>query len=197
MLHKHMLFLNNLKLYGLIGILMCSVCGGCTHMPASDSSQYNRDEIARLTHADFNAETAAMRKALKPTYAKYGAPHAYIRGNMSTVLDNPQSQIFGMGEFHAKLKLPDRAYWQMGGTNLYNLDTPIPTVHLIYDVKELPTRTKEYKAIGSLSKRGKTFTVFEHKADEHVVVTVYRTEDVYPSVHLQSLMISRAGSSGL
>jgi hypothetical protein len=166
-------------------------------MPSNDSSQYNRDEIARLTHADFKAETAAMRKALKPTYAKYGAPHAYIRGNMSTVFDNPQSQIFGTGDFHAKLKLPDKAYWQISGTNLYNLETPIPTVHLIYDVKELPVLAKKHAAIGSLSKRGATFTVFEHKAQEHIVVTVYKTEDVYPSVHLQSLMISRAGSSGL
>lgn len=165
-----------------------AVLGGCATVPeAAFDTSFSRSEIAALTAHDFDLDPDAAARALRPTYKKYGAPHAYVSGFMSSVNDPTLSRLYGSGQMRAKLRRDDHTFWQINGQGLSGHLTPIKTAHLVYDVAEIGSLEDVLSSVGTLSKRAQVFTIFERHVDGQIVVTLHRTDDLPQSSVMQTL----------
>ncbi len=165
-----------------------SFCACASTPPQNFENEYSRNEIAMLTAQAFDVGTNPAAKALKPVYKKYGAPQAYITGNMSTTHDNAYSRLYGSGDLRVKRRLPEHRFWQIEGEELYQLDMPIPTVHLVYEIAQLDDLKNKLTSIGQLSKHDETFTIFERRVAEQIIITVHRSKDIPKNAILSSLL---------
>lgn len=138
-------------------------------------AQYSDTEIAKMTSKHFDVLEADAKAALKPTFAKYGAPHAYIDGLMSSV-DMPQSNhLYGSGNFRTKLSLDAHTFWQINGDNLTGHLSPVKTAHLVYEAMRLDPLSEQLEFTETLSKRGQKFIVFERRMGNDIVITIHKS----------------------
>lgn len=152
-----------------------AVACATTH-PQTFESQYSDTEIAKMTSEHFDVLEADTKAALKPAFAKYGAPHAYIDGLMSSV-DVPQSNhLYGSGNFKTKLSLDAHTFWKINGDNLTGHLSPVKTAHLVYETMRLDPLSEQLEFTETLSKRGQKFTFFERKIGHDIVITIHKSD---------------------
>ena len=171
-------------------IILCltlSFLSACKTAPELFDTSFNRTEIANFTSVDFDIEMDAAEQALKPTYKKYGAPHAYVFGHMSSVFDPNLSRLYGSGEIRTKLQQNTHTFWAINGDALSEHYNPIKTAHLIYDINDFEDVTNIFNSIGTLTNRGQVFTIFERKYGEKIIVTLHKTDDLPKDTHFNSL----------
>ena len=161
----------------IVGLSFSFLTACASTVPVYDD-RYSVVQIADLMAQDFDTESVLLKRALKPTFEKYGSPQAYISGNMSGVYGAKTSRLYGSGISQFKTALPSDVFWQVDGQNLETLLSPIETVHLVY--RKALIRDKEAKLlkIGELNKRGHIFTVFERLSGNEIVVTVNLSQDL-------------------
>jgi len=148
--------------------------------------RYSNAEITEMTSNHFNVATADARVALKPAFKKYGAPHGYIDGMMSSV-DNPNANhLYGSGHFKTKLRLKEHTFWRVEGENLTGHLAPVKTAHLVYQARRLDPLSNTLKFSETLTRRGQTFTVFERKIGDEIVITFHKSNDL-PKTTLESV----------
>lgn len=169
-----------------IAIIALSL-GACASAPATFDRRFNPAELAAFTARDFALDTDAAERALRPTIKKHGAPHAYIFGYMSSVDEPAIHRLYGSGAVRSKTRLDSHTFWTIDGQGLTGNFSPIRTAHLVYDIDRLDTLTETLSAIGSVSRRGSVFTVFERKVDGQIVVTLHRTGDLAEKSALEIL----------
>ncbi|MGB0907347.1 MAG: EipA family protein [Maricaulaceae bacterium] len=169
-------------LLSVVGLAACAT-------PNNDvyDETFSRSEIASFSATYFDINEAAAARALKPTYKKYGAPHAYISGHMSSVDDVTLSRLYGSGEVRAKLRLPKHTFWKINGDDLQNHFEPIKTAHLVYETARLEDLPERLTHIGNLTKRGQVFTIFERVVDDQIVITLHRSNDLPERAKLNDL----------
>ena len=156
--------------------LLLTACA--TTNDAVFEGQYSGSEIAEMTSEHFDVLEADARAALKPAFKKYGAPHAYIDGLMSSV-DMPKSNhLYGSGNFKTKVSLDAHTFWRINGDNLAGHLAPVKTAHLVYEAMRLDPLSKELKFTETLTKRGQKFTVFERKVDNDIVITIHKSDEL-------------------
>ncbi len=109
---------------------------------------------------------------------------------MSTTYNNEYSRLFGIGSLHVKRRLPEQLFWQIDGKGLYDLDEPISTVHLVYEVAQIDNLQQKLQSMGQLSKKGEVFTIFERRVADQIVITINRAIDFPQSAILLSLLFS-------
>lgn len=159
----------------------------CASSPKSFDETFSRSEIAHMTSGYFDLDSDAAVRALKPTYQKYGAPHIYVSGLMSAVVDDTIERLHGTGQTARKLALPDTVYWAIQGKGLPTQTRPIKTAHLIYNKVEIEDIENALSSIGKLSRRGQVFTVFERETDGQIVVTLNLTDDLGETAELETV----------
>ncbi len=161
----------------------------CASSPPVFDETFSSSEIAAMTSEYFNLDTRAAGLALKPTYAKYGAPHIFISGNMSAA-DDQSNRLHGVGQSAAKLEASESVYWLVTGEDLPAQSRVIKTAHLIYDKVKIESLEDVLSSVGSLSRRGQIFTVFEREADGQIVVTLHLTDDLPKNASLDTIQFS-------
>jgi len=140
--------------------------------------QYSDKEIAAMTAAHFNVLEDDAKVALKPAFKKYGRPHAYIDGLMSSVDEPNIDHLYGSGHFKTKLSLNKHTFWRVDGENLKGHLTPVKTAHLVYETMRLDPLSERLEFSETLTKRGQIFTMFERKIGNEIVITVHKSEDL-------------------
>lgn len=182
-------------------ILVTLIAGnliGCASTPVDTQNiSYTRSEITVVGAKHFSAQEKALYKALKPTFTKYGQPDGYVSGLMSASLDDYRDRLMGTGAFQAKFKLPKGTYWEINGTGLAGIYKPMPAMHLIYDETDIEKFKSELTRSDVILRKDQTFTVFEQKVDEQVLVTVYRTADIPKTSNMHSLKFAPIYRGGL
>lgn len=181
-----------LSFFALVGL------AGCVSSHSDFASKsYSKSEISIVASNHFDANRSALKRALKPTFAKYGKPNGYVVGQMSASFEDSKDRLLGTGEFQAKFKLSKGTYWEINGQGLTGLQKPMPAIHLVYDETDI----SKFKSILTNSdvilRRDQTFTVFEQKADEQVLVTVYQTADIPESSNMDTLIFAPTYRGGL
>lgn len=89
------------------------VLAGCVSTPPDfESTSFSRSEISIVASKHFDANENALKRALKPTFVKYGAPKGYVIGQMSAALEDSKDRLMGTGAFQAKFKLSKGTYWE-------------------------------------------------------------------------------------
>ena len=169
-------------------ILIVSLClVGCMSTPKSFDIGYERSEVADLAGAHFETSSDLLKKALKPSFEKYGKPDLFIAGQMSSVDAPDISRLYGFGDVKTKLNLPSETFWQIDGDVLGGHFSPLKSVHMVYDMTTLDSLRETLPRIGSLNTRGKSFTVFERETDGLIVVSVHRTEALPKEATFQNI----------
>lgn len=153
---------------------------------------FSRTDIAKINAAFFDVDSRTAGAALKPVYGKYGAPHIFVKGQMSAVYDSELETLYGTGVASAKFKRPGDVYWEVGGENVFDLVEPIKTAHLIYRKETLPPET-DLLNIGALTERGKVFSVFEREIDGRIIITINQTKDLPDGTAFRNLSIHLRG----
>jgi len=140
--------------------------------------RYSRFEVASLTAKHFKVSDLEVQRALKPTFKKYGRPHGYIDGLMSSIDEPEKNLLYGSGFFRTKLNLKKHTFWRVDGDRLAGHFTPIKTAHLVYDIVRLDPLSKSFEFSESLTKQGQKFSIFEHKVDNKIVITVHSIDEL-------------------
>ncbi len=169
----------------LAGLMLVSCATAEVSYP---ENVFSRAEIAKVNADFFDVDIRTAGAALRPVYGKYGAPHIYIKGQMSAVYDSELERLFGTGTASPKFGLPDNVYWEIEGQNIFDLVKPIKTAHLIYKKEQLPFDT-DYANIGELTARGQMFSVFERELDGRIVITLNQTKDLPKASAFETLMM--------
>ena len=152
---------------------------GCSTLPHDSFDQrYSRSEVASLAANHFEVSSTDAHATLRPALKKYGPPHAYIDGLMSSVDDVEKSHLYGSGFFQTKLHLNQHTFWLIDGEGLAGHLDPIKTAHIVYDIVKLDPLQKSFEFRESLTKRGQKFSIFEHKVDDKVIITFHKTDDL-------------------
>jgi len=160
-------------------IIIALVLSGCATSPNEVfDSKYSRSEIAIMTAEHFDVLERDASAALRPAFNKYGAPHAYIDGLMSSVDVNDANHLYGSGHFQTKLTLKEHTFWRVDGENLTGHLRPVQTAHLVYNTLRLDPLSNSLEFSETLTKRGKTFTVFEKQMGDEIIITVHKSEDL-------------------
>ena len=168
-------------------IIIAGVLTACATAPISFDNRFRVDELAVFIADDFGADRSAAARALRPVYKKYGAPHAYVSGHMSSVNDPMLNRLYGSGDVRSKLRRDTHTFWQVNGEALSDYLDPIKTAHLVYDTDRLDGVADLLTRVGNLSKQGKVFTIFERELDGQIVVTLHRTDDLSRESTLKDL----------
>lgn len=171
----------------MLFIALGFIVAGCQSVPDTYDTRFTRSEIASFTASNFDGLEGTAARALRPTYEKYGAPHIYVSGYMSSVNDPEISRLYGSGEATTKLRPRAHTFWTVEGAGLSQHLDPIQTAHLIYDVDRLDRLRDRLSAIGSLSNRGKVLPVFERQIDGQIVVTLHPTDALRSGSRLETL----------
>ena len=175
-------FLKFISVFTLVGL------AGCASSPSDiANTSYTRSEISILASNHFNVNDNALNKALKPSFAKYGQPKGYVLGQMSAAHEDDKDRLMGTGIFQAKFKLSKGTYWEIGGRGLTELQIPVPAIHLIYDETDISKFKSVLTNSDVILRKGQTFTVFEQKVDEQILITVYQTADIPETSEMDTL----------
>jgi len=181
-----------LRIFALMGLV------GCASSPSKFANiSYSRSEISVVASNHFDAKGNALKRALKPTFAKYGQPNGYIVGQMSAAFDDYKDRLMGTGNFQAKFKLSKGTYWEIDGHGLKKLNKPLPAMHLVYHDTDITKFKSALTNSDVIFRKDQTFTVFEQKVDEQVLVTVYRTADIPESSNMDTLTFAPTYRGGL
>jgi len=160
--------------------------GGCvTGESVASLDHYTQTDMSILLAVNFDSSQDEAYRALKPSFEKFGAPKRYVDGNMSSVHESRKDRLYGSGNLHARHSPFKPIFWQIDGEDLGSDVTPIKTVHLIYDKKELGAAP--YETFESETRRGKSFTVFERDLGERVVVSIYPSQRLPKKAELNGL----------
>lgn len=177
-------------LYRTALLVSALLLSSCATAPIAFDETFSRAEIASMTGDYFDLQSSTVARALKPTYAKYGAPHIYVSGLMSAVADENDRRLHGMGQTAVKLAASEDVYWSISGQDLPRQTRPIKTAHLIYNKVEIESLEDALSHVGSLSNRGQVFTVFERETDGQIVVTLNLTQDLPKDAKLERVSFS-------
>lgn len=171
---------------------------GCASSPSNFAKiSYTRSEISVVASQHFDVNEKALKRALKPTFAKYGQPNGYVAGQMSAAHDDYKDRLMGTGNFQAKFKLSKGTYWEIEGYGLTKLHNPVPAIHLVYHETDISKFKSTLTNSDVILRKGRTFTVFEQKVDEQVLVTVHRTLDIPGSSSMETLTFAPTYRDGL
>lgn len=174
-----------------LGLVVWSLSACATNPKSSTSSEtFSVEETAKLTATYFGLERSETARALQPTFKKYGEPHIYISGLMSSLADPEYSRLYGTGSSRQKRYRPQNLFWKIEGEELVGHMRPIKTAHLVYNKSDIEALEHALSSLGSLSRRGRIFTVFERQADEQIVVTVHRSDDLPPAATFETIAFS-------
>ena len=168
----------------VVSIVLTS-CATSAVPVASDA--YSADDLATVMSLQFDAKPGELKRALAPSFAKFGAPKAYVSGLMSLPAGEGDKRLLGTGEHHIKYKRPAYTFWELKGSGFAAIERPMNAMHLLYDKPYLDEAHNDYIAMTPEYRRGATFTVFEREIDGRVVVTVYRTADMPKQATLNAL----------
>lgn len=169
---------------------------GCATVPQMIApDEYAVSDIAIVMSTPFDARADALERALAPSYAKFGAPKAYITGLMSLPGGEGDQRLLGTGEHYAKHQLPRGTFWEIQGSGFAQLDGPMNAIHLLYDKSSAGDERGIYDALQPQYRRGATFTVFERVVDRRIVVTVYKTEQMPKQAELNGLSFAPIASN--
>jgi len=157
-------------------------------------NQYSVSDIAIVMSAPFDARADALERALAPSYAKFGAPKAYITGLMSLPGGEGDKRLLGTGEHYVKHQLPRGTFWEIQGSGFAPIEGPMNAVHLLYDKSSAGGAQGIYTAMQPQYRRGATFTVFERVVDGRIIVTVYKTENMPKQAELNGLSFAPIAS---
>ena len=168
-----------------------SLCALLTVSCASVANQtfdhsYSSSEIAALTSEHFDVLEKEAKSALKPAFAKYGAPDAYVDGLMSSIDKADANHLYGSGNFKTKIRLTESTFWRVDGENLQGHFDPVKTAHLVYKTLRLDPLRNHFTFEETLTKRGQTFTVFERLEGDEVIITLHKTGQL-PDASLESI----------
>lgn len=83
------------------------------------------------------------------------------------------------------------------GQGLKELQKPMPAIHLVYDETDIAQFKSTLTHIDVITRKDQTFTIFEQKVEEQILVTVYKTEDVPKWSVMDTLRFAPTYSSGL
>jgi hypothetical protein len=184
--------------YTCVAAFILAGLGGCASMPPDiDSISYSRSEISTVASRHFDANEKALKKALKPTFAKYGQPNGYVAGQMSASLHDQKDRLLGTGAFQAKFKLSKGTYWEIDGNGLAGIYSPMPAMHLVYNETDITKFKSVLTQSGVILRKDQTFTVFEQKVDEQILVTVYRTADIPVLSNMDTLKFAPVTGNGI
>lgn len=151
----------------------------CATSPSETfDTRYSDSEIAAMTAEHFDVLQKEAKAALGPAFKKYGAPHAYIDGMMSSVNVPNLNYLYGSGHFKTKLSLDEHTFWRVDGENLSGHLAPVKTAHLVYETLRLDPLSNTFEFSETLNKRGQKFTVFERKVGNEIVITVHKSSDL-------------------
>lgn len=153
--------------------------------PALSFDSYSQADVSIILAAHFDRSQDEAYRALKPSFEKFGAPKRYVDGNMSSVHESRKDRLYGSGNLHARHSLFKPIFWQIDGEDLGDDVSPIQTVHLIFDKKELGAAP--YETFESETRRGKSFTVFERDLGARVVVSIYPSQRLPKQAELNVL----------
>lgn len=171
----------------LILSLSIMVLAACSTSPAKTFDvRYSDSEIAAMTAEHFDVLHKETKAALKPAFRKYGKPHAYIDGMMSSIDVPDIDHLYGSGHFKTKLSLNKHTFWRVDGENLSGHFAPVKTAHLVYETMRLDPLSNTFEFSETLSKRGQTFTVFERKVGTEIIITVHKSDDL-SQTHLEDV----------
>jgi len=185
-------FLKFISVFTLVGL------AGCASSPTDvANTSYTRSEISILASNHFNVKDSALNRALKPSFAKYGQPKGYVLGQMSAAHEDDKDRLMGTGIFQAKFKLSKGTYWEIDGHGLKKLNKPLPAMHLVYHDTDITKFKSALTNSDVIFRKDQTFTVFEQKVDEQVLVTVYRTADIPESSNMDTLTFAPTYRGGL
>ena len=160
-----------------------SLCALFTASCASVTDQtfdhrYSSSEIAALTSEHFDVLETDAKAALKPAFAKYGAPDAYADGLMSSIDKAGANHLYGSGNFKTKLRLTESTFWRVDGENLHGHLDPVKTAHLVYKTLRLDPLRNHFKFEETLTKRGQTFTIFERLEGDEIIITLHKSNEL-------------------
>ncbi len=82
-------------------------------------------------------------------------------------------------------------FWKINGAGFEELYSPMPTAHLLYELPPQEYLNASFAAKDLETRRGKTFTVFERRDDDRIIVSIYNTADMPRAAKLENLEISR------
>ena len=150
-----------------------------------DASRYSHAEISEIVSSQFETSRSAASRALRPSFAKFGAPKRYVSGNMSSVDEAKFDRLYGLGDVHRRLGLKNPVYWQIDGEALAADVAPIATVYLIYDNDQFDEFT--FASVDMETRRGHSFTVFERRQGAQIIVSVYPTARLSKEAELKTL----------
>jgi len=170
-----------ISVFSVFAITSCATSSG----DVFDTS-YSDKEIAKMASEHFNVLEGDARVALKPAFKKYGAPHGYIDGLMSSIDKTDANHLYGSGHLRTKLRLKEHTFWRVDGENLMGHLVPVKTAHLVYQTMRLDPLSDRLQFSETLTKRGQTFTVFERKIGDEIVITFHKTDDL-PKTTLESV----------
>jgi len=175
----------------LISTLSAMALTACvTSSEKTFDMRYSDSEIATMTAEHFDVLQKETKAALKPAFKKYGRPHAYIDGMMSSVDQPNLNHLYGSGYFKTKLSLNKHTFWRVDGENLTRHLVPVKTAHLVYETMRLDLLSNTLEFSETLTKRGQKFTVFERKIDDEIVITLHKSSDL-PQTTLESVRFFR------
>jgi hypothetical protein len=168
------------------GLLIIALSGCASLNQETYDDQYSASDIAEMSSDHFDVSLGDMGNALKPAFKKYGAPHGYVDGLMSSIDSANANYLYGSGHFKTKLRLREHTFWRVDGENLSGHLSPVKTAHLVYKARRLDPLSNSFEFSETLTKRGQKFTVFERKLGDEIVITFHKTADL-PKSKLQSV----------
>lgn len=171
-------------------IVSVIVLAACTTSRENYDTQYSDTEIAQMTAIHFGVLEKESRAALQPAFKKYGAPHAYIDGLMSSIDSPNANHLYGSGHFKTKVSLKKHTFWRVDGENLTGHLAPVKTAHLVYETLRLDPLSDTLDFKETLTKRGQKFSVFERKVGNEIIITVHRS-DALPQTELEQIQFFR------
>ena len=159
-----------------LALILSAILSACATQSVPDIpfDSYSQTDVSIILAANFDSSQDEAYRALKPSFDKFGAPKRYVDGNMSAVHESRTDRLYGSGNLHAPSSPFKSIFWQIDGEDLGGDVSPIKTVHLIYDKKELGAAP--YQTFESETRRGNSFTVFERDLGARVVVSIYPSE---------------------
>jgi len=160
----------------ILSLILLTACA--TSPDTLFDEKFSDAEIAAMTAQHFEVMETDARAALRPAFKKYGAPHIYIDGLMSSVDLENSNHLYGSGNIKRKVRLKEHTFWRIDGENLSGHLAPVKTAHLVYEKIRLDPFSDTLEFSETLTKCGQKFTVFEREIDNKVVITVHKSEDL-------------------
>ena len=138
---------------------------------SQDVRDYKLGEMSVVIASHFDLSKGPVSAALKPSFDKFGAPQQYVTGKMSAVDRADLDRLYGSGEISKRFTPNQPVVWRIDGQALAGNLTPIAAVHLVYNAESL--ENAQFNQFSMDTRRGQTFTVFERRESEQIIVSLY------------------------